>query len=140
MRVAMNEAARRVMELAAEESRTLGHGYVGTEHVLLGIVREGGVAARELAGRGAAVEKGGAGVGPVGGGWGDGRGRVGGVGRAMAEAAGRFGDVRGWAGELAGSVPRAERWEYVVERQLGWRAPESVLRYVARVTGQLAIF
>ncbi|MBA3534147.1 MAG: ATP-dependent Clp protease ATP-binding subunit, partial [Ardenticatenales bacterium] len=41
--------ARRVLSLANEEAQTLNHGYIGTEHLLLGLVREGdGVAARVL--------------------------------------------------------------------------------------------
>jgi hypothetical protein len=40
---------RRSVELAREEARGLGHGYVGTEHLLLGLIREGeGVAALAL--------------------------------------------------------------------------------------------
>lgn len=33
--------AKKALELAAEEARTLGHNYIGTEHILLGIIREG---------------------------------------------------------------------------------------------------
>ena len=41
--------AKRVLELAVEEARGLGHNYVGTEHLLLGLIREGeGVAAKVL--------------------------------------------------------------------------------------------
>ena len=41
--------AKRVLELALEEARQLGHNYIGTEHLLLGLLREGeGVAARVL--------------------------------------------------------------------------------------------
>ncbi len=41
--------AKRVIELAFEEARALAHNYIGTEHLLLGLVREGeGVAARVL--------------------------------------------------------------------------------------------
>jgi hypothetical protein len=41
--------ARRVLALAQEEAQRLGHSYIGTEHLLLGLVREGdGVAARVL--------------------------------------------------------------------------------------------
>ena len=41
--------AKKVMELALREALALGHNYIGTEHILLGIVREGrGVAARVL--------------------------------------------------------------------------------------------
>jgi len=41
--------AKRVLELAVDEARLLGHNYVGTEHLLLGLIREGeGVAARVL--------------------------------------------------------------------------------------------
>ncbi|MFL5934175.1 MAG: Clp protease N-terminal domain-containing protein [Gaiellaceae bacterium] len=42
--------AKRVLELSAQEARLLGHEYIATEHVLLGIAVEGtGVAARILA-------------------------------------------------------------------------------------------
>ncbi len=42
--------AKRVVELAIEESQNLGHNYVGTEHLMLGLVREGeGIAAQVLA-------------------------------------------------------------------------------------------
>nr|YP_009397521.1 Clp protease ATP binding subunit [Dasyclonium flaccidum]ARW66707.1 Clp protease ATP binding subunit [Dasyclonium flaccidum] len=41
--------AKRVLELSLEEARQLGHNYIGTEHLLMGLVREGeGVAARVL--------------------------------------------------------------------------------------------
>ncbi len=43
------ERARRVLTLAREEAQRFGHNYIGTEHLLLGLVREGdGVAARVL--------------------------------------------------------------------------------------------
>merc|ERR1711968_400829 len=41
--------AKKVLELSLEEARQLGHNYIGTEHLLLGLIREGeGVAARVL--------------------------------------------------------------------------------------------
>jgi ATP-dependent Clp protease ATP-binding subunit ClpC len=41
--------AKMVLELSLRESRSLGHNYIGTEHILLGLVREGeGVAAQVL--------------------------------------------------------------------------------------------
>lgn len=41
--------AKKVIELAMEEARSLGHNYIGTEHLLLGLIREGeGVAAQVL--------------------------------------------------------------------------------------------
>ena len=41
--------AKRVLELAFDEARQLGHTYIGTEHILLGLIREGeGVAAQVL--------------------------------------------------------------------------------------------
>jgi len=41
--------AKRALELAVDEARLLGHNYVGTEHLLLGLLREGeGIAARVL--------------------------------------------------------------------------------------------
>jgi ATP-dependent Clp protease ATP-binding subunit ClpC len=33
--------AKRVLELAVEEAQSLGHNYIGTEHLLLGLIREG---------------------------------------------------------------------------------------------------
>src|SRR5258708_12951072 len=43
------DRARRVVVLAQEEARTLNHNYIGTEHVLLGLIQEGeGVAAKAL--------------------------------------------------------------------------------------------
>ncbi|MFL2860035.1 MAG: ATP-dependent Clp protease ATP-binding subunit [Pontiellaceae bacterium] len=41
--------AKKVLALSASEARSLGHSYVGTEHILLGLLREGeGIAARVL--------------------------------------------------------------------------------------------
>src|ERR1039457_3098347 len=43
------DRARRVVVLAQEEARLLDHGYIGTEHLLLGLIHEGeGVAAKAL--------------------------------------------------------------------------------------------
>ncbi len=43
------ERARKVLSLAQEEAQRFQHNYIGTEHLLLGLVREGeGVAARVL--------------------------------------------------------------------------------------------
>ena len=47
------DRARRVIVLAQEEARSLQHNYIGTEHLLLGLIREGeGVAAKALASKG----------------------------------------------------------------------------------------
>ncbi|WP_203635743.1 ATP-dependent Clp protease ATP-binding subunit [Thermobrachium celere] len=42
------ERSQRVLNLAAEEAQRLGHNFIGTEHILLGIVREGGYASKLL--------------------------------------------------------------------------------------------
>ena len=43
------DRARRVVVLAQEEARLLNHNYIGTEHILLGLIHEGeGVAAKAL--------------------------------------------------------------------------------------------
>jgi ATP-dependent Clp protease ATP-binding subunit ClpC len=42
------EQARQVVVFAQEEARALRHNYIGTEHILLGLLREGGGAARAL--------------------------------------------------------------------------------------------
>ncbi|MGG3555918.1 ATP-dependent protease ATP-binding subunit ClpC [Peribacillus frigoritolerans] len=50
--------AKKVIELSMDEARKLGHSYVGTEHVLLGLIREGeGVAARVLNNLGVSLNK-----------------------------------------------------------------------------------
>jgi ATP-dependent Clp protease ATP-binding subunit ClpC len=43
------DRARQVVVLSGEEAKRLGHAHIGTEHILLGLIREGtGVAARAL--------------------------------------------------------------------------------------------
>ena len=52
------ERARRVLTLAQEEAQRFNHNYIGTEHLLLGLVREGdGVAAKVLANLGVELNK-----------------------------------------------------------------------------------
>ena len=51
------DRARRVVVLAQEEARLLNHNYIGTEHILLGLIHEGqGVAARALESLGISLE------------------------------------------------------------------------------------
>ena len=51
------DRARRVVVLAQEEARMLSHNYIGTEHILLGLVHEGqGVAAKALQSLGISLE------------------------------------------------------------------------------------
>ena len=53
-----SERARRVLTVAQEEARNLNHSYIGTEHILLGLVREEeGVAARVLTNLGISLSK-----------------------------------------------------------------------------------
>jgi ATP-dependent Clp protease ATP-binding subunit ClpC len=53
-----SERARRVLTIAQEEARNLNHSYIGTEHILLGLVREEeGVAARVLTNLGIGLSK-----------------------------------------------------------------------------------
>ena len=50
--------AKKVLELSLRESQQLGHDYIGTEHVLLGLLREGdGVAAQVLVRLGADLDR-----------------------------------------------------------------------------------
>src|ERR671927_1668803 len=52
------DRARRVVVLAQGEARQLGHNYIGTEHILLGLIREGeGVAAQVLVKLGADLNR-----------------------------------------------------------------------------------
>jgi len=49
--------AKKVLELSLSEAKLLGHRYIGTEHILLGLLREGeGVAAQVLTALGADLE------------------------------------------------------------------------------------
>src|SRR5690242_2014292 len=51
------DRARRVVVLAQQEARTLNHNYIGTEHILLGLIHEGeGVAAKALESLGISLE------------------------------------------------------------------------------------
>src|SRR5579863_3329754 len=51
------DRARRVVVLAQEEARMLNHNYIGTEHILLGLISEGeGVAAKALESLGISLE------------------------------------------------------------------------------------
>ncbi|MBE9513374.1 MAG: ATP-dependent Clp protease ATP-binding subunit [Chloroflexi bacterium] len=53
-----SERARRVLTLAQEEAQALNHSYIGTEHILLGLVREeDGVAAKVLTNLGVSLSK-----------------------------------------------------------------------------------
>ena len=50
--------AKKVIELAIDEARSLGHNYIGTEHLLLGLIREGeGVASQVLMNLGLELDK-----------------------------------------------------------------------------------
>jgi hypothetical protein len=56
--VGLTPRAKNVIELAVDEARRLGHHYIGTEHLLLGLVREGkGVAAGVLESLGVSLDK-----------------------------------------------------------------------------------
>ena len=56
--VGLTPRAKRVIELAVDEARRLHHNYIGTEHLLLGLLREGeGIAASALEGLGVTLEK-----------------------------------------------------------------------------------
>ncbi len=56
--IGLTPRAKKVIELAVDEARRLGHHYVGTEHLLLGLVREGeGIAAAVLESLGVSLEK-----------------------------------------------------------------------------------
>ena len=47
--IGLTPRAKKVIELAVDEARRLNHNYIGTEHLLLGLVREGeGIAAGVL--------------------------------------------------------------------------------------------
>jgi len=56
--IGLTPRAKRVIELAIDEARHLGHNYIGTEHLLLGLLREGeGVAAGVLDSLGVTIER-----------------------------------------------------------------------------------
>jgi ATP-dependent Clp protease ATP-binding subunit ClpC len=56
--IGLTPRAKKVIELAVDEARRLGHHYIGTEHLLLGLIREGeGIAAGVLESLGVNLEK-----------------------------------------------------------------------------------
>ena len=56
--IPLTPGAKKVIELAVDEARRLNHHYIGTEHLLLGLVREGeGIAAQALENLGVNLEK-----------------------------------------------------------------------------------
>ncbi len=56
--IGLTPRAKKVIELAVDEARRLNHHYIGTEHLLLGLVREGeGIAAGVLESLGVSLEK-----------------------------------------------------------------------------------
>jgi ATP-dependent Clp protease ATP-binding subunit ClpC len=57
-RIPFTSEAREVLPLALQESRDLGHNYIGSEHILLGLIRAGdSVAAQVLSGLGADLDR-----------------------------------------------------------------------------------
>jgi ATP-dependent Clp protease ATP-binding subunit ClpC len=56
--IGLTPRSKRVIELAADEARLLGHRYIGTEHLLLGLVRKGeGITAGVLESLGVTLER-----------------------------------------------------------------------------------
>jgi len=56
--IAFTPRAKKVLELSLREALGLGHNYIGTEHILLGLIREDeGIAAQVLAGHGADLDQ-----------------------------------------------------------------------------------
>jgi ATP-dependent Clp protease ATP-binding subunit ClpC len=56
--IGLTPRAKKVIELAVDEARRLNHHYIGTEHLLLGLVREGeGIAAGVLESLGVNLER-----------------------------------------------------------------------------------
>ena len=55
--IGLTPRAKKVIELAIDEARRLGHNYIGTEHLLLGLVREeGGIASGVLESLGVSLD------------------------------------------------------------------------------------
>src|ERR1700742_3869817 len=56
--IGLTPRAKKVIELAVEEARRMNHSYIGTEHLLLGLVREGeGIASGGLESLGVSLDK-----------------------------------------------------------------------------------
>ena len=56
--IGLTPRAKKVMELSVDEALRLGHHYIGTEHILLGLIREGeGIAGGVLEGLGVTLER-----------------------------------------------------------------------------------
>jgi len=114
--IPFTERAKRVLELSLRESGQLGHGYIGTEHILLAIVREGnGVAAQVLTGLGANLDRlrqqviellqGLTGEGPRSGPWRGAGPRRGPAGRTRPDD-----DITAWLEALGQRLAAIERW------------------------------
>ena len=82
------DRARRVLVLAQDEARLLGHNFIGTEHLLLGLIHEGdGLAAKALQSLGVHLD----------------------TARAAVQQGGRAGDQPGDAGGTPAFTPRAKK-------------------------------
>ena len=58
MQTAYTAKAKKAIDIAGRMSRSMHHNYIGTEHILLGLLKEGtGTAARVLEENGVAAEK-----------------------------------------------------------------------------------
>ncbi|MFZ5645656.1 MAG: ATP-dependent Clp protease ATP-binding subunit [Bacillota bacterium] len=56
--IILTPRGKRILELSVDEARRVGHNYVGTEHILLGLIREGeGIASQVLQGMGANLDR-----------------------------------------------------------------------------------
>src|SRR5687768_15281589 len=56
--IGLTPRAKKIIELAVDEARRLGHHYIGTEHLLLGMIREGeGIAAGVLESLGVSLDR-----------------------------------------------------------------------------------
>jgi ATP-dependent Clp protease ATP-binding subunit ClpC len=59
--------------------------------------------------------------------------------KAVNAAAQRFGDPSELTAELQATVPKLEQWEMRLEPIFGWRAPETVVRWMTRVAFQMGL-
>jgi ATP-dependent Clp protease ATP-binding subunit ClpC len=165
--------ARQAIQFAGEDARMVGQAAIDTEHLLIGLLREpDGVAGMILRKCGLNIEETSAevfkirllqmkvverAIRPVQANMARKRrmrdemlahlsaifdeelARSGDSAVAVGAAAKRFGDPAELAAELQVTVPRLEQWEARLEPIFGWRAPETVVRWMMRVALQMGL-
>lgn len=104
--------ARRCVEAAVEETRALGHGMVGDEHILLGVLADGGIAAEALSSLGVTLQDAREEAGNMF------AGSLASIGISLDEVRERVGDDFEWRNRSPGRLPFSPRAKKTLEEAL----------------------